>query len=508
MPLDANIPLSVATPKFNNPFEQLRKWQDDDQQRQLMQQQINSGQALEQQRREMAAEQEKKRREGEAVAQAFQQATTADGKIDRGKLTSLLSAQGLGASAPVILKGLDEAEEATSKAELARQNIDKGRREAEAAEEAYRKNVAAKILAANFDPGIIKTQFGAAKAYGHDVSEFEQAAQNPEQFKSYITNLVRGPQQPITLAPGAKRIGPDGQVLAENPARAANVEQKTVLLNGRPAMVNFHPDTGKSTLPSGEDVSDRISPVPPQSAVTVNQTGDDAKSIAEAIARGEQPPDVTGLYRLAGPVRSELAKMGYDMTKANLDWKATQRHVQTLNGQQQTRFRQAIDTALHSVDVIDTLADQWKGSGFPLLNKANLALAKQGALGPQAASLATQLDGQITDVTSELGQVFMGGNSPTDHALELAGKNLRADWSDKVLRDMTKLARTNLQIRKNSVENVGVAGARTDNQYAPQQSAPAQAPSQGGMVLMTAPDGKKYQVPADKVASAKAQGWK
>ena len=93
--------------------------------------------------------------------------------------------------------------------------------------------------------------------------------------------------------------------------------------------------------------------------------------------------------------------------------------------------------------------------------------AKNGAYGQNAASIATQLDGQITDVTSELGNVYMGGNSPTDHALQLAGKNLQANWSEKVLLDMTKLARTNLQYRRNSMDSVGAAGLSTGPAAAP-----------------------------------------
>lgn len=191
---------------------------------------------------------------------------------------------------------------------------------------------------------------------------------------------------------------------------------------------------------------------------------DDAKAIAQAIRDGLQPPEVTGLYRLAGPVRAELSKQGYDLSKANLDWNATKRHLTTLNGAQQTRLRQAIVTAADSLDVIDSLANQWKGGRFPILNKANLALAKNGAYGQEAASIATQLEGQITDVTSELANAYMGGNSPTDHALSLAAKNLSANWDQKVLSDMVKLARTNLQIRRNSIEQAGPITATTQQQ--------------------------------------------
>lgn len=250
-----------------------------------------------------------------------------------------------------------------------------------------------------------------------------------------------------------------------NPAKAmailkppASVQTESVLLDGKPAKVMIDPKTKAITDLSGNPIENpaaRIKPVPTQASVTIQQGATDAKSIADAIVAGDQPPSVQGLYRLAGPVRAELAKQGYDMTKANLDWEATKKHLSTLNGAQQTRLRQAIGTASDSLGVIEDLAQQWDGGKFPLLNKANLVLAKNGALGPQAQQIATNLEAQITDVTSELGNVYMGGNSPTDHALSLAGKNLSADWTKDQLMSAIKLARTNLQIRNNSITNAG-----------------------------------------------------
>src|SRR6266851_350777 len=226
------------------------------------------------------------------------------------------------------------------------------------------------------------------------------------------------------------------RVLATGAPADKRYEQKSVLLDGKPAEVHFDPATGKHFDASGADVSSRVKPIPPQANVTIQQNASDAKDIADSIQRGEQPPDVKGLYRLAGPVRAELAKQGYDLTTANLDWQATQKHTATMNNSKFTALRTSITTASESLDVLDDLAKKWDAGRFALLNKASLKLAKGGVYGKEAASIATQLEGQITDVTSELGNVYMGGNSPTDHALQLAGKNLSADWDKKVLLDM------------------------------------------------------------------------
>jgi hypothetical protein len=194
----------------------------------------------------------------------------------------------------------------------------------------------------------------------------------------------------------------------------------------------------------------------------------DVKDAVTAMKEGTVPPQLPGrASKEYVAIMAESKRQGYNLAEAATDWTATQKHIATLNGSQQTRMAQAIDNASESLDVIDTLASQWKAGRFPLLNKAQLAAAKGGALGPQAQAIATKLEAQISDVTSELGNVYMGGNSPTDHALGLASKNLSADWSENTLKEMTNLARTNLKIRRNSMRNVGVAGASDNNPYAP-----------------------------------------
>lgn len=198
----------------------------------------------------------------------------------------------------------------------------------------------------------------------------------------------------------------------------------------------------------------------------------DAKAIADAIADGSQPPEFTGLYRMTAPVRAELARKGYDLTKATEDWKATQKYFGTLNGAQQVRLRQAVTFANDSLDIISDLNGKWKGGRFPLLNKAQLALAKNGAMGKDAQQLATQLDAQISDLVSELGTVYKGGNSSTDESLKLAAENLKSNWSQAQLDSAITLVKRNLQIRTNSIRNTGVV-ANQGNAYAPQTTAPS-----------------------------------
>lgn len=187
---------------------------------------------------------------------------------------------------------------------------------------------------------------------------------------------------------------------------------------------------------------------------------DIAEQIAESISTGMQPPTLTGLYRYAGPVRAALAKRGYDLTRAAMDYRATDRWLASANSTQQLRMRQAAQTAFESLDVVDDLSRQLQGivprGRVKVINRAALKLAENGVFGGEAQRVATALEAQITDIVSELANVYMGGNSPTDHALALARKNLSADWSLDQLQRLTDLARTNLRIRINSIGTSGV----------------------------------------------------
>lgn len=370
--------------------------------------------------------------------------------------------------------------------------------------------------------GALKQIAGIVDATGNDSSVFENevkraiangiisermaapyldAARRDPSHIAKVTSAILGKKPDLMAVPAGssvidKNADPGAPPLYQAPPKEPvpkSLQSKSVQVDGKSVEAVFDPATGRLSV-NGQDVTDRAKPIPPASASVSITTGNDAKDIAAAIIAGEQPPDVKGLYRLSGPVRAELARKGYNLTNANLDWQATQKHIATLNGSKVTQLMSSVSTARESLNVIKELAEQWNGGRFPLLNKANLALAKNGAFGKDAASIATRLDGQITDVTSELGQVYMGGNSPTDHALGLAEKNLKADWDKKVLFDMIDLADRNLLIRENSYRHSTPLGlstpaqAPTDTQVTVKP--PAAAPS--GQIIVTDPKGGKH----------------
>lgn len=287
----------------------------------------------------------------------------------------------------------------------------------------------------------------------------------------YDPNVVKGFQQQALTA--QQQIQEAQKAIDQKEANRHNTAMETKPSAFQEEFAPFYksyiaannlPDSPKSSLQARQAFYAQKRPV--NNLMTQN----DAKDIADAIQNGDQPPTLTGLYRNAGPVRAELARRGVPLAQMESDWKATQKHLSTLNGAQQERLRQAISFTSDSLNVIDGLYDEWKKagaiSGLKVFNKASLATAKQ--LPGEAGSAATRLEAQINDLTSELGTVYKGGNGSTDESLKLAAGNLQADWNEMTFKAAIKQIRQNLTIRQNSIKNSQAAGVSQNNMYSQQ----------------------------------------
>jgi len=202
---------------------------------------------------------------------------------------------------------------------------------------------------------------------------------------------------------------------------------------------------------------------------TVPTTADDIESVAQAIINGDQPPTLTGMYRNSMAVRAALAHHGFPLARATQDWQAAQQYIRSLNSAQQLRLRQAITTASDSLDKIQSLYDQWQQTGLPsgykIWNRA--ALRASANLPGNTGAIAQALQTQIADLTSEMGQVYMGGNTPTDHSLGLAAQNLNGEWNKETFAEAMKQARINLQIRNNSITHSQPMAMTPGSPYTP-----------------------------------------
>jgi len=204
-------------------------------------------------------------------------------------------------------------------------------------------------------------------------------------------------------------------------------------------------------------------------------------AVVSGIMKGTQPPLVGyGANSKEGiAIRSALQLLGYDYTKASLDYQAVQKFISSNNSPQQVRMKQAENSVKESLPALKMMADKYVESGFKFVNKADLIAAQNGAEGPEAAKKAQELLGQISLITDELGQTFMGGNSPTDKAFELAAQVLKGDFTMPVLKNQIDLLEKNLQYRENSWNATEATGSNGSNQY--NQGSSNTSSSTGGM---------------------------
>lgn len=312
------------------------------------------------------------------------------------------------------------------------------------------------------------------------------------------------PTTPFSAAYRAKKGQlPQGQepgmqdiVDIQNQLQGTRAQQgigRTTEVGGR--VKQFNPETQRYDIDVG--------PAPVKTIGVPGGTEHDPKDIAAAIMNGDQPPDMRGLYRYGAAVKAELARNKYNLTHANLDWQAVSRHVQTLNGPQQTRLRQSIDVAEELTDSIESIYKQLQSVapsyGYKILNRYNLKLMKN--LPGDAGALAQKLDTQISDLTADIANIYMGGYTPTDQGLKLASNNLASEWNPQTFKQAVDLLRTNVRIRKNSILSAGAIGAGGEPaQVGPVQQARVGTPSPttssgyGPVETRTLRDGSRVRV--------------
>lgn len=182
-----------------------------------------------------------------------------------------------------------------------------------------------------------------------------------------------------------------------------------------------------------------------------------AMDIADAIETGDQLADFKSLYGLAGPVKAELSRRGVDVAKLQLQATAETKLAQTLNGPQQVRLKQSIDSVLSGLDELDNLNEEFGRYGIKAFNKGQLEFLANGGGTKEQQDLAQRFKTQMIGLQDEFGNVVMGGNSPTDRALELAGKIFNSDFNNAAISGATKQMRRLLSMRKSAIDNFSTA---------------------------------------------------
>jgi len=279
--------------------------------------------------------------------------------------------------------------------------------------------------------------------------------------------LVEERSKPISIGAGGSVIRPDtGAVVATAPKEPVKREVVVPGPDGKPVTKLFTEGELATGVPTYR------APVGAADAASSARQANDVAEIVKGYKDGTTPVNLPGrATKEYTAIQAEAHRQGFDLSKAVNNFVATQRAITSLNSTQQIRLTENISKATEMLPRIESLNDalesemkSFSKGKVQLINRGLMSAAKNGAYGDNAKTLATQLDAQIADFTSDLGNVYMGGNAPTDRGLELASKNLNSDWDKKTFKGAVDQARYNLNLansaRNDLLDKLGVTATQ------------------------------------------------
>lgn len=495
MPLDPSIPLSVRPFQGVNILAIQENQRRQEQEARLAEQDKFEQEKYRAARQELADQQAEKKAFGEAYQNAGG---------NRQELLNQLAQRGLGHKIPDVIEQFNKIDKGSLELDEIQARTEELKRKREDAQTQGVGQIGALIESLGNDQNAWETGRQIIRDSNGKWGSEEQLtpfdatiASDPSKIPAITAVMQKKAQAKaptgktrLITTPNPETGEPEQRIVADEPGQSFPIVPKAQqeALEGTVPVVRVNPRTGKvETLGEVPKGSHFVQEPAPPAASGGGNAANDVRTAVAAMKEGTVPPQLPGRASkdyLA--VLAESKRQGFDLAKAAEDWQATSRYLGTLNGAQQVRLRQAVSFTKDSLGLIEDMAKQWDAGRFPLLNKGNLALAKSGAMGQAAQSLATRMEAQISDLTSELGTVYKGGNSSTDESLKLAAQNLRSDWSKKTMLDNIQQIRKNLEIREHSM-SFGAPAGTGENPYFNQNN---QAPPAGGGGQVTGKVGK------------------
>jgi GH24 family phage-related lysozyme (muramidase) len=202
-------------------------------------------------------------------------------------------------------------------------------------------------------------------------------------------------------------------------------------------------------------------------------------AIAKGIMDGDRPPELSRLYGLSAPVSQKLEENGFNMSKAELEWKRAQKMVQSLNGPQTVRFVGLANSVTNTIDNVRDLAKKMDLSGIPALNQAQIATYIQAQGNTPNGQLAAQYLAGVNTLKEEFANLATGGYAPTEATWKLANTQINSNYGVKELGASLDEIQRLIKYRLNAMPGLAEYGPGVGNQYLPgggaQPGAPASA---------------------------------
>jgi hypothetical protein len=191
--------------------------------------------------------------------------------------------------------------------------------------------------------------------------------------------------------------------------------------------------------------------------------------LAAGIKKGDQPPTLTGLYGLSGPIRQKLEKDGFDLAGAQLQWQRAQKQIASLNGPQQVRFVGLANSVVNTIDEVRDLSEQMGNSGVPLLNKAKMEAYAQANGNSDKGQLTARYIAAVNTLKEEFANLANGGYAPTEAAWALANGQINGDFGVKQLGASLDEVQRLINYRLKAMPGLSTNGPGAPNAYLPQQ---------------------------------------
>ena len=195
------------------------------------------------------------------------------------------------------------------------------------------------------------------------------------------------------------------------------------------------------------------------------ETKSSAGEIADAIKRGDQPPTLQGLYKQGAAVRSARAKDGFNLAKAQQEWSAAQKQIQSLNGPQMTRYAGLANSVVNTIDEVKSLSEEMQNSGIPLLNRAKLQAYIQTQGNSEKGQLAARYLAGVNTLKEEFANLAQGGYAPTESAWALANQQINGDYGVKQLGASLDEVQRLIRYRIQGIPNFQTMGPNAGNRY-------------------------------------------
>ncbi len=246
-------------------------------------------------------------------------------------------------------------------------------------------------------------------------------------------------------------------------------------------MKQMNPDTTANSPAPVSINGQAYSPIPgfdTPAQVKQKAIQSDAKDIFQGIKEGTQQPDLTGLGRtgLAGEVRAQAAREGFNLKQATLDWTSTKEFAKSLNSQQQVNLNRALNSVQASIQPLKELSTQLDQGGFVPANRLTLNAKLNGieldskGMSQSQVQTATKYVTQMNLMRDELAQGFASGGVPTETGYKLADQILNPAYGKGQLGAALDQVGFNLNIRRNALTSSGpvlVGGGQQQQQNQP-----------------------------------------